>query len=302
MSIPNKRLKNAKEKEREKKRKEKERERKKRKNYELRLKRKRERYKPIHIKNLRKKQNARAYAKIRTARIASHKAKGDNYNYYKIVLTKDYEQTKMLTSAWWLLTAYEKFYKLIEENHKGVICEKRIIQSDVANAKPFKTEILLLKKIDPNVDNGIRHIRNKEGIFVENKIITNKNYAIIAKDDWYIPETYNVYGYNPITDRKTGRWIYDNIINKDCCKDNIKIVFMCFNKLIIQYNTDLDFVICKNSDECLRLYNGLQQATPQSNKYVFYTSYIPKNRKSWLYDKLEEKTGWNRNAIKKTVG
>ena len=159
-----------------------------------------------------------------------------------------------------------------------------------------KYEILLLKRIEEGAD-GVRELRNEEGMFIENRIANNDRYAIISKTDWYIPETYNVYGYSPITDRKTGRWIFDNIINKDCCRENLKNVFMCDNKLVVQYNSGFDFVLCKNPDECLRLYNGLEQATGKKNRFVLYSGYLVEARKSWFYDEMEKKTGWDREKI-----
>ena len=174
---------------------------------------------------------------------------GDVYGFYRIVLTKDYKQYDELSYSWWMLTAYDKFNKYIEKNNKNVICEKIIAQSNMYDAKPVKYEILLLKKIDPETDNGVRELRNEEGMFVENVITNRDKYAIIAKSDWFIPETYNVYGYNPVTDRKTGRWIFDNIINVNCNKYNLKNVFMCDNKLIVQYDNDFDFVLCKRMSE-----------------------------------------------------
>lgn len=285
-----------------KREKEKAREKKKEETHKRRLKKKREAYKPIHIKNLRKKQNARAYKKRRAAELAEHKSNGDVWGYYRIVLSKNYKQTKELSSSWWMLTAYEKFNNYIKENHEGVICEKIIAQSNRQDSEEVKYEILLLKKIDPEKDNGVRELRNKWGMFVENKISNNDRYAIIAKDDWYIPETYNVYGYNPVSDRKTGRWIFDNIINKNCTRDNMKNIFMCDNKLIIQYNSDFDFVLCKTKDECIRLYNGLMAATDKKNKYILYSNFISENRKSWLYDQLEKKTGWSRETLYKKKG
>lgn len=281
-----------------KKEKEKARAKKKEETHKRMLKKKRDAYKPIHIKNLRKKQNARAYKKRRDAELAYHKANGDVQGYYRIVLTKNYEQIEELSYSWWMLTAYEKFNKYIEENNKDVICEKIIAQSNIQDAEPIKNEILLLKKIDPEYDNGIREFRNEIGTFVENRIENNNKYAIIAKNDWYIPETYNVYGYNPITDRKTGRWVLENII----LNENFKLIYMCDNKLIAQYDNDFDFVVCKNAKECLRLYNALEYNTPKKSKMVMFMSYIAKGRKSWLYDQLEEKTGWKREMITKNKG
>jgi hypothetical protein len=278
------------------------REKKKKENYEKRLKRRREEYKPIHLKNLRRKQNRRAYLKRRAVELEIHRKKGDSQGFYRIVLTKNYTQYKELSYSWWMLTAYKKFNKYIEDNHRDVICEKTIAQSDTQDSDPVKYEILLLKKIDPEFDDGVRELRNEEGMFIENKISNNEKYAIIAKSDWFIPETYNVYGYNPVSDRKTGKWIFDNLINNNCCRENMKNVFMCDNKLIIYKDLDFDFVICKNKNECLRLYNALESNTGKKNKFVIFSSYLVDSRKSWLYNELEKKTGWDRDTLYKKKG
>lgn len=297
-----------KEKEKEKKKSKKtkdkarEREKKKEETHKKRLKRRREAYKPIHLKNLRKKQNQRAYAKRRKAELDFHKKQGDVYGFYRIVLTKNHKQIDEFSFSWWMLNAYKKFNKYIEENHEGVICEKRISQSNKQDAEPVKYELLLLKKINPKEDDGVRELRDENGMFVENVIKNRVSYAIIAKSDWYIPETYNVYGYNPVSDRKTGRWIFDNIINVNCSKDNLKNVFMCDNKLIIQYDADFDFVLCKNKAECLRLYNGLENAMGKKNKFVIFSNYLVDARKPWLYNELEKKTGWDRDILYKKKG
>ena len=278
------------------------REKKKEETHKNRLKKRREAYKPIHLKNLRKKQNQRAYAKRKRAILEQHKKKGDVYGFYRIVLTKNYKQYDELSYSWWMLNAYEKFNKYIEENNKDVICEKITAQSDTQDADPVKYEILILKKINPKEDDGVRELRDENGMFVENVIKNRTTYAIIAKSDWYIPETYNVYGYNPVSDRKTGRWIFDNIINVNCSKENIKNVFMCDNKLIVQYNTDFDLILCKTKNECLRLYNALEGAMGKKNKFVIFSGYIVQARKTWLYNEIEKKTGWRRETIYKKKG
>lgn len=291
-----------KKKEKEKKQKAKLREKKKAETHKRMLKKKREQYKPIHLKNLQRKKNQKYYKKKRAKELAERYKRGDVYGFYRIVITKNYEQVKELSYSWWMLNAYDKFNKYIKDNNEDVICEKIIAQSNIQNEAPIVNEILLLKKINPEEDNGVRELRNEYGTFIEHKIINNSKYAIIAKSPWYIPETYNVYGYNPVTNRKTGRWIFDNIINKDCSKENLKNIFMCENKLIIQYNSDFDFIICKTPSECLRLYNGLQQATDTKNKFIIYSGYIAESHKSWLYDQLVEKTGWDRQVFFKTRG
>ena len=292
----------AKAEERRKKKMEAEREKKKRETHRKMLKKKRDAYRPIKLKNQRRKQNRRAYLKKREVELAERRKNGDVFGYYRIILTKNHKMTKELSPSWWMGTAYQKYNDYIEENRRGVICEKRIAQSNIQDGEKVKYEILLLKKIDSEQDNGVRKIRNEDGLFVENRVANNPEYAIIAKSDWYIPETYNVFGYNPVSDRKTGRWIFDNIINKNCCRENIKNVFMLDNKLIVQYDSDVDFVLCKNTDECRRLYNGLEGAMDKKNKYVFFTDTLVEARRAWLYNLLEEKTGWNRHVLFKKKG
>lgn len=292
----------AKAEERRKKKLEAEREKKKRATHRNMLKKKRDAYKPIKLKNQRRKQNRRAYLKKREVELAERRKNGDVFGYYRIILAKNHKMTKELSPSWWMGTAYQKYNDYIEENRRGVICEKRIAQSNIQDGEKVKYEILLLKKIDSEQDNGVREIRNEDGLFVENRVANNPEYAIIAKSDWFIPETYNVFGYNPVSDRKTGRWIFDNIINKDCCRENIKNVFMLDNKLIVQYDGDVDFILCKNTEECMRLYNGLEGAMDKKNKFVFFTNTLVEARKSWLYNLLEEKTGWSRDVLYKKKG
>lgn len=289
-------------KERRKKKLEAEREKKKRANHRKMLKKKRDAYKPIKLKNQRRKQNRRAYLKRREVELAERRKNGDVFGYYRIILAKNHKMTKELSPSWWMGTAYQKYNDYIEENRRGVICEKRIAQSNIQDGEKVKYEILLLKKINPEEDDGVRNIRSEGGVFIENRITNNEKYAIIAKSDWYIPETYNVFGYNPVSDRKTGRWIFDNIINKDCCRENIKNVFMLDNKLIVQYDGDVDFILCKNTEECMRLYNGLEGEMDKKNKFVFFTNTLVEARKSWLYNLLEEKTGWSRDVLYKKKG
>lgn len=110
------------------------------------LKKKRDAYKPIHIKNLKKRQNRRAYLKRKAKNIKQHKDNGDVKGYYRIILTKNYKMTEELTHCWWLVSAIEHFDRYVADNRNGVICEKQISQSNIQDSEPVKYEILLLKK------------------------------------------------------------------------------------------------------------------------------------------------------------
>ena len=77
---------------------------------------------------------------------------------------------------------------------------------------------------------------------------------------------------------------------------------MCDNKLIIHRDSDFDFVLCKNKNECLRLYNALESNINKKNKFVIFSGYLVDSRKTWLYNELEKKTGWDRETLYKKKG
>ena len=260
-------------------------------------KRRRELYKPIHKKNLKKKQNARYYRKKKQAIAALRKATGDVRGYYRVVLMHNRGQVDELKASWWLHTAMARFEEYVKKHNDGVICEKQVKRDADRNEHEYHDEILLLKKVDTSVDDGVRSFRNKDGLFVDHIVANNKNYAIIAKSDVYTPEVFNVYGYSPMNDKKTGRWIFDNLISNDCSRENFKNVFILDNKLVIQHGTDFDLVICRNPDECSRLYEGLRLETGTKNKYVQYSGNVVKSMKPRFYDMIQEKTGWIRRAV-----
>jgi hypothetical protein len=269
--------------------------------YKRDLAHRREKYKPIKIKNQRRKQNKRYYDKKRSAILAEKKANGDRYGYFRIILTRDYQMYEELGHAKWFLNGYNRYTNYIQEHNKDVICEKIILKNEkcreTQERKEVKYEILLIEKINPKTDNGEREIRNEYGMYTTNVISNNENYAIIAKNDWYIPETYHVYGYHPSKDRKTGRWIYDNIITHEHSIDNMKNIFYYKNKLIVQHNNDIDIIICKTKNEAKRLYDKCEQLSRNVYQYLFFTGEINKGRIKWLIQTIQEKTGWTYNKI-----
>ena len=211
---------------------------------------------------------------------------------------RDREQVGELGTSRWLLRAMGKFNDYVREHNDGVICDKRYTKKSGEVGTYFKDEILVLKLIDPKTDDGVRAFRNEDGMFVDHIVSNNSKYAIIAKSDVYTPETYQVYGYSPMNDKKTGRWIYDNIIAKDCSRDNFKSVFVLNNKLIVQYDGDFDLVICDSKDECVRLYEGLRAEAGPDNKFVAFAGFVVNSMKSRYYSMISEKTGWSDNRVR----
>ena len=61
----------------------------------------------------------------------------------------------------------------------------------------------------------VARFRNEQGQFVDNVIVDKEQHVIIAKSEWLIEETFNVYGYHPVKDRKTYDFILNDIRKED---------------------------------------------------------------------------------------
>lgn len=282
----------------EKKRKKEERERKK-KEKELE---KQEKKKIAHKKKLKQKQNKRCYAKRRAKELELRKKNGDEYAYFTILLTKNRKRIKRIGAAWWKTDAYKIYNEAIEKNNS--IVEFPIKYRDKSNTtiQPVIYEIVLIKKVNEN-DETIARFRNCDGKFVDNIIIDKIQHIIVAKSEWLVEETFNVYGYHPIKDRKNYSFILNNIILDNVTKKYDIITIMTYkNKLLINYVDDFDFVTCRNSEEAQRLYIKLEKDIPKNyKKNVLFLGEVSKNRTNIIIDKMVEKTGWSRQSCMKST-
>lgn len=255
-------------------------------------------------KKLKQKQNQKYYKKVRDKVLQERAEKGDKRTYHMVVIMKNYKRKKRIGASWWMSDAYEIYNKAREENHNSVKFPVRLYEANtskhkdgVKQTKPV-FEIMIIQR---NPDGGEKAmIRNKAGKYIPNLIIDNEYYTILDKDEWFEEETFNVYGYHPKKDRKDFSFILNEMLLKDVSPDNIKRVFPYHNRVIIQYNDDIDIITCKTAEESERLHTELEKAVG-NNKYVLFTYRTSsKNIASWVLNKIEEKTGWTRKACKKT--
>ena len=253
-----------------------------------------------HIKKIRSRQNKRYYNKKRKVVLKERELKGDEYAYHMIILTKNKKRIKRIGASWWKFDAIKIFEDAIQKNNQEVSFPAKVVENRKINKfVPIDYEILIIQR-KPNNGENVTKLRDENGMFVENVILDNKDYIIINKHEWLIEETFNVFGYHPSKDRKNFDFIYNEIIMKNISRNNIKRIYTHQNKLIIQYDTDFDFVTCKNKDEAIRLYNALEKKVGK-NKYILFTKTLNKNLSSWFINKLEEKTGRSRMTCTKTT-
>lgn len=258
-----------------------------------------------HHKVMRSRQNRRYYKKKRKAVLAEHEKIGDVYAYHMVLIMRNNCVVERIGAAWWRSTAYKIYNEAIKKNREEVkfplqITEQATIgKTEVRTAQKEKYEIMIVQKIKEG-ENHISHFRDEYGKLVEHVIINDKeSHVIVDKDAWYVPETFKVYGYHPVRDRKDFDFILNEmVLNRDKHTD-IRRVFTYLNKLIIQYDLDFDFVTCKTKDEAKRLYNTLEKYVGETD-YVFFTGTLNSTEQTnRLLNKMEEKTGWTRIQLKR---
>lgn len=256
----------------------------------------------VHKKKLKQKQNKRCYAKRRNKILKERADKGDERAYFTILLTKNRKRIKRIGAAWWKTDAYKIYNEAIEKNRSEVKFPLKYRDKSDNRTQTVIYEIVMIKKVNED-EEKIAHIRNADGKFVDNIIIDKLQHVIVTKNEWLVEETFNVYGYHPIKDRKTYDFILNDIILYNILdKEDSRTIMTYKNKLLINYIDDFDFITCRNSEEAQRLYINLERDIPKKyKKYVLFLGEISKNRTGIMIDKMVEKTGWSRQTCMKST-
>lgn len=254
-------------------------------------------------KRLKKKQNQRAYAKRKQIIDKEREMNGDSRAFRMVLLVKNHKRVKNFGWAWWKTNAYDIYNKALKENRETVKFPVKIRTSEgpsrKANKIDTKWELIMVEKIEED-DDAVTQFRNDDGKFINVEIVDNKKYKVIARDEWFVEEHFHVYGYHPKKNRKTYSFILNELILKKATEvyDVLRINTL-YNKVIISHSEDFDFIICKNSDEADRLCTSLQREdNVKKNKHiVFLGNIVGMSNIKDMYNKIEEKTGWDRRLV-----
>ena len=210
-------------------------------------------------------------------------------NIYHIILTSNGKQIKHIFDCHSERLANEKFKQLIKEN-KDIRFPVRYI--NIGKLVDAKYELFIIKRKD-NEPNATK-LKDENGKII-NFETNDENWVIYDRENYDKEETFWVYGFHPVFQRKDFNWIYENLISNNTSKGNLKQVLVYQNKLLISTTFELNMVLCKNESDCIRLYNELEKESEKNKlKYVFfcgdaYHSYL---RKSW-FGRMKHLTGWS---------
>ena len=221
---------------------------------------------------------------------------------FKIILCSNKKQTKYIGRYHNEIEVVEAKNELLVRNFEVILPAEHINNGRVSNSiENWDLEYLILKKVNKsNSEINNTRLPNKYGKMVEH--VTNS-------EDWYIwdkfpclvEEKFWVYGYNKVTDRKDTYWIFQNLIeNKLESKYDILRIFLYNNKLVIidDYN-HIDFVICKNISDGIRLYNVLQSKLCVKLKNVLFSGRTSRTSElqSKIIELIQKKTNWKLKDI-----
>jgi hypothetical protein len=214
---------------------------------------------------------------------------------YRIILVKNKSKKKVLVKS----NSFEfinNTFRDLRKNNKPDMPQKYLNYKDII---PVEYEILLIKERTETDENRI--VRDKLGKLTEEKSDSSK-WVIIDSAPYQQEETFWVYGYDSRFERFTVRDIIKKILMKGIrSKNGTKEIVIVKNKLIIR-GDDLDFIICKCPDDCLRLHNKLKEIAKDSktSKLLFLGIASDKTCGD-MYDLIEAKTGWNKTKIWRTT-
>ena len=216
---------------------------------------------------------------------------------HQIVLLNNNKQIDFLGSYPSELKANKAFMKFLEESNK-VIFPIEINNSSEKVLKPSKYEIAIIKKREEN-DPKTTTIRNEMGDIIE-QITTSENWVIYDKKPYKKEESFWVYGYHPLVQRKDFLFIYNNLVKpKAINKGNILNVMLYRNKVLFEdINSNLDMVICKNKSDAIRLYNLLEEWCNKEKEVKYYLFNGDWSKMSErIVSKIQRLTNWNEIKI-----
>ena len=214
---------------------------------------------------------------------------------YRIILVRNGEYKKTLHKSKTLSSSMENFERIIEDNAHVRFPQRFITTKKV---KPVEYKVYMVKELEDG--DKPRLVRDKFGKLYEEKPIFGM-WTVLDDNSYEIEESFYVYGYNPVHDRKNIRFVI-GLLLKNIKKQRLsKSIVVLHNKLFIYNESQFDIVICKCNDDAIRLYNMLLEAAQSNNfKRLIFIGEAGDKLTGELYEMMMEETGWNYRRVTRT--
>lgn len=286
----------------------------------IQLKAEKEKAKKLEEKKARKKKSNRRYhKKIRQKKRISeynkkyyreHKGKAsyekhiltnDTPGHFRIAFSNDGVIKRVLCNKHWWSDVMGKWNQLVEEKNKELMCPvKEYINhhGKEHTIKEVNKEMVLLKKIDPEIEDNISVFRDKNGKIVKVKT-DDEEWAIVLKVGLFHEEKFVVNNMNPNRERKTALWIGENLIEKGTSRNNFKKVLLWHNYVLIDADSGFDFCIAKTEKTAVDLYMALFNKYSETD-YVYFIGDLDKTQYDKWRQRIMNKTGWDSTKLMRT--
>lgn len=213
---------------------------------------------------------------------------------YKIISCRNGKQRKVIGKYRTSEDAFEAL-ELLKNEDTNIIFPIEFKGSEVLDNS--LDEYLLLEKSDgENI-----YMRNEYGKLIEQK--TNvAGWRILDKHRFKREESFWVYGYDKVRDRKTFKWIYENMILEGLENYYIYRRILIFRNKVILKNDDgtIDLIFCKHPGDAVRFYNLVETWIKRDKikQILFMGDYSERSEKRRnLENEIMELTGWSRKKV-----
>lgn len=218
---------------------------------------------------------------------------------YQIIITHNNKQVEYIGTFNNENKAYKKFQEIVSNNQK---IDFPVFYVSSKYIEEARYEIILIKKrLNENMPISTK-LRNEYGEFVD-YTTNNDKWIVYDKAPYYKEETFWVYGFHPLVQRKTFKFIFNDILKPLCKSKNGTTLIVYQNKLIIDSLYKTELIICKNKSDCIRLYNLIEEKVNKEKiKNINFGgnwSYSKIGRQTCI-KKIQNLTNWNEAKIKRT--
>ena len=213
---------------------------------------------------------------------------------YRVILLSNGVYKKTLYRCNTRESVFINYHKIKDENN-NVIFPRRFINSN--GIKPIKYQICVIKVTEET--DTFRILRDDYGkLYTESPL---GDWTIITSADYFIEETFWMYGYDPKFERPTIHDILQKLMINAYAKKKVKQVVVIYNKLLIYSEEQFDMIICKNKADAQRLHHTLAKIIQkQKIKGILFMGTSSKANIGRYYDVIHDNTGWPYEKIRRT--
>lgn len=212
---------------------------------------------------------------------------------YRVILVSNGVYRKTLHRCMTRDTIFMNYHKIKEANK--VLYPRKFINTN--GIVPVEYQICITKITE--ADDTFRTLRDKYG-----KIYTEKpigDWTILDSSDYYVEETFWIYGMDPKANRPTIAEIVKRLMVGAWAKNMVKQIIIVHNKLIIYNENQFEMIVCKCLEDAQRLHHTLAKiAKKQKIKSLMFMGTATPASISRMYDLIHTETEWPYTKIRRT--